>query len=298
MPSEEYKRFTQMNAGFRPIERKTKEDYEKFRRMFEEMSASNQPVPPGVQIAGGEINGVDIEWVIPEGATSDKAIVYIHGGGFTIGSVAMRRNVVIALAAATGCKAVSIGYRLAPENPFPAALEDCVNVYHGLLAQGIPAKGIILVGESAGGNLCLTTVLYLKDRQEPLPEAVIAVSPPTDFLATGDSYHANAAVDPLSGQIEKVAAEYASGQDLHNPYISPLYGNLQGFPPVFLQAGGTEVLRDDSRMFAERAKAAGVNVTLRVWTEMGHAFSLELGRFPEADIGFKEITDYIKRQLG
>lgn len=290
MASEEFIKFMETQGSFIP----PKGDYKETRRIFDERFSSLHPAPTNVEYRGVRIDGVEGEWAMPSNAPKDKAVLYIHGGGFMIGSLLSHRHFVAAIANASGINALWAGYRLAPENPYPAGLEDCISVYRGLIGQGIPANGIVIAGESSGGNLSLATVLYLKDKGEALPAAVVAISATTDFKATSESYRKRADSDPLANEIHEIAKVYAPGEDLENPYISPLYGDYRNFPPLFLQAGTDEVLVGDSISLAEKAKAAGVDVTLRVWEGMGHAFAMDVGCYPEADEGVREIGDYIK----
>ena len=279
-----------------PYEQRTPADYRAARRHMDNWHTEMFAKPTGVEYKRVQIKSVDAEWAIPPKAPANKAILYIHGGAWTEGSLVSHRHFAGALAKNTGIKAIAVGYRLAPENPYPAALEDCLAVYDDLLQQGIPSKRIIIGGESAGGNLTLATVLWLKDKHKPLPLAVFAISPATDFLATGNSFKTKTK-DTLAGTLSPLIEIYAPGQNLKNPYISPLYGNYKNFPPLFIQAGSEEVLVSDSLMLAEKAGEAGVDITLRIWKGMEHAFAMALGNYPEADAGMLEIAAFLTKQF-
>jgi acetyl esterase/lipase len=294
MASKEFERFKKMRPSFRPLDGQGTVDYAKSRELMDEMASSLHPAPTDVECKRVRIHGIDAEWVIPKDSPKDKAVLYLHGGGFSVGSIVSSRHFAAAFARESGINTIVLEYRLAPENPYPAGLEDCLSAYRGLPEQGIPSKGIIVAGDSAGGNLSLATVLYLKDRGEALPAAVVAIAPVTDFKATGASYKARAEFDPMAGGISKIIKAYVPDQDLEDPYISPLYGDYRNFPPLFLQVGTDDVLLDDAKMLAEKARAAGVEVTLRVWEEMRHVFVMDVGEYPEAGEGVREIGDYIK----
>jgi monoterpene epsilon-lactone hydrolase len=296
--SRESKRFFQEVEIFRSgnitYEQRSIADYQRARQNMDNWHTRMFPKPLDVEYKRGLLNGVDTEWVIPQKAAEKKVVFYIHGGAWTEGSIISHRHFAAALAKATCTRTIAINYRLAPENPYPAALEDCLAVYKGLMQQGIAPKSIIIGGESAGGNLSLAAVLYLKDKGSPLPLAVFTISPPTDFLATGKSFQTKTK-DSLADTISPLVAVYAPGLNLKTPYISPLYGNYDNFPPLFIQVGAEEALLSDSLMLAEKAGEAGVDVTLRVWKGMEHTFAIAIGHYPEADNGTLEIASFIKR---
>ncbi|MBR1119951.1 alpha/beta hydrolase [Bradyrhizobium lablabi] len=243
--------------------------------------------------------GVDGEWIVPADAPRDKAILYFHGGGFRLGSIASHRDLIARIAEAGGCRALAINYRLAPEHRFPAALEDALTAYAWMLEQGLAPKDIALAGDSAGGNLVLTTMLSLRDRGEPLPAAGVLMSPWTDLAATGGSFQSRAGADPIHqrSMILALAKGYiGEGGDPLNPLASPLYGDLKGLPPLLIHAGDRETARDDATMLAEKARAAGVDVELKVWDGMIHVFQM----FPEIPQAWESITviaAFLRRHL-
>jgi epsilon-lactone hydrolase len=244
--------------------------------------------------------GLAAEWIRPTGghaqSKDDPVIFYTHGGGYVSGSCSDHRAFVAKFVEGGGVGALLYEYRLAPEHPFPAALEDTLTAYRWLLDQGTKASRIIIAGESAGGGLCLATLLALRDQNIPLPAAAIALSPWTDLKLTGESVQTRAkvAIDP-PGMSIVCSRYYAGEQDLGNPYISPLYGDLHGLPLLLIQVGNDEMMRDDSTRFAEKAKAAGVNVTLRVAEGRVHCYPLFAPLFPEATEAMQEIYAFIKQ---
>ncbi|OKO81744.1 alpha/beta hydrolase [Bradyrhizobium sp. NAS96.2] len=224
--------------------------------------------------------GVDGEWIAPANAPRDKAILYFHGGGFRIGSIASHRDLIARIADATGCRVLAIDYRLAPEHRFPAALDDALTAYQYLCDQGLHPEDIAFAGDSAGGNLVLAAMLAARDRGLPLPAAGVLMSPWTDLAATGASYESRAEADPIHqrAMILALAKNYLGKDgDVSDPLASPLYADLAGLPPLLVQVGDRETVRDDSVDLAARAKAAGVDVELQVWDGMIHVFQL----FPE-----------------
>jgi len=243
--------------------------------------------------------GVDGEWIVPADAPRDKAILYFHGGGFRLGSIASHRDLIARIAEASGCRVLAINYRLAPEYRFPAALEDALTAYAWMLEQGLAPQDIALVGDSAGGNLVLTTMLSLRDRGQPLPAAGVLMSPWTDLAATGESYQNRATADPIHqrSMILALAKGYIGEDgDVSNPLASPLHADLKGLPPLLIHAGDRETVRDDATMLAEKAEAAGVDVELKVWDGMIHVFQM----FPEisqAREAIAAVAAFLRRHL-
>jgi len=243
--------------------------------------------------------GVDGEWVVPADAPSNKAILYFHGGGFRLGSVASHRDLIVRLAEASGCRVLAINYRLAPEHRFPAALDDALTAYGWTRKQGFAPEDIALAGDSAGGNLVLTTMLSLRERGEPLPAAGALMSPWTDLAATGESYQTRAAADPIHqrSMILALAKGYLGETgDARDPLVSPLYADLSGLAPLLIQAGDRETVRDDAMMLAEKAEAAGVDVELQVWDGMIHVFQM-FPEIPQAQEAVASIAAFLRRHL-
>ena len=244
--------------------------------------------------------GVEGEWISPADAPLDKAILYFHGGGFRIGSVASHRDLIAQIAVASGCRVLAINYRLAPEHRFPAALDDALAAYGWMLGQGLTPGNVAFAGDSAGGNLVLAAMLALRERGLPLPIAAVLMSPWTDLAATGTSYVTRAEVDPIHQRpmILALAKNYLGGQgDPCDPLVSPLYADLAGLPPLLIQVGDRETVLDDSVMFADLARAAGVDVHLEVWDGMIHVFQMFGAELPEAHRAIASIAKFLNRHL-
>lgn len=243
-----------------------------------------------------QFDQVAAEWLMPNERASDQALLYFHGGGYVMGSIRGHRGIVAKLVRTSGIGALHFDYRLAPEHPFPAALEDALTAHRGLLDSGIDPHRIAFVGDSAGAGLLLATLLALKDRALPLPIAAAALSPWTDLACTGASY---AHPDDLApeGSFTTYAQFYAGSAALTHPLISPLYGNLTDLPPLFLCAGGAESMLDDTVAFAARARAAGVDVTERIDPGMVHCYPLLAPMFPEATSAYQALVAFLRHHL-
>lgn len=244
-------------------------------------------------------DGIDAEWIVPADAPPDKAVLYFHGGGFRLGSVSSHRDLIARIAEASRCRVLAINYRLAPEHRFPAALEDARAAFDWLRGEGFKPENIALAGDSAGGNLVLTTMLRLRDRGQPLPTAGVLMSPWTDLAATGESYLSRAAADPIHqrSMILALAKNYlGEGGDAFNPLASPLYADLSGLPPLLIQAGDRETVRDDATMLATKAKAAGVDAELQVFDGMIHVFQM-FPEIPQAAEAIAAIAAFLRRHL-
>ena len=243
--------------------------------------------------------GVDGEWITGSNAPQDKAILYFHGGGFRLGSVTSHRELVARISGACGCRVLAINYRLAPEYRFPAPLEDALAAYGGMLDQGLKPENIAFAGDSAGGNLVLTTMLGLRERGLPLPAAGVLMSPWTDLAAAGESYVSRADADPIHQRpmIVALAKSYlGAGGDPRDPRVSPLYADLAGLPPLLIQVGDRETVLADSTMFADKARAVGVDVELQVWDGMIHVFQM-FAELPDAHRAIASIAEFLKQRL-
>jgi acetyl esterase/lipase len=282
-------------------------DTVKMRKTFEEGAQKFGSIPPEVTVSPVRIPGLPegcfAEWIHPTGSAAsptaaDKAIFYTHGGGYISGNCVDHRMHVAKFVKASGVGALLYDYRLAPEHPFPAAMQDTLAAYRWLLEQGVRPENIAIVGESAGGGLCLASLLAIRDEGLPLPAAGVALSPWTDLTCGGASYRANALKDISTlGSWEVWGSYYVGDNDPRHPWISPLFGDLHGLPPVLIVSGDHEILFDDARGFAEKAQQAGVDVTLRVWEGMVHCFPLLAPVFPEATQAWDETIAYIKKAL-
>ncbi|MCA9977138.1 MAG: alpha/beta hydrolase [Anaerolineales bacterium] len=230
-------------------------------------------------------------------AADDKVILYFHGGGYVQGSLLTHRDLACRLSAVAGARVLLADYRLAPENPFPAAVEDGTAVYHWLQQSGLDPAHIIIGGDSAGGGLALATMLTLRAAGELLPAAAFALSPWFDLALTGDSLHSNATADPIltPAQLTEFAAAYLDGADPTTPLASPLYADLSGLPPLFIQVGTAELLLDDATRLAAQAQAAGVTVTLDTWAEMIHGWQGFAAFVPEAFEALERVGNFVQR---
>jgi monoterpene epsilon-lactone hydrolase len=244
--------------------------------------------------------GVDGEWIAAGGGQPGKAILYFHGGGFRLGSVSSHRELTARISEASACRVLAINYRLAPEHHFPAPLEDAIAAYGWMRDQGLKPENIAFAGDSAGGNLVLAAMLSLRERGLPLPAAGVLMSPWTDLAATGVSYTSRADADPIHQRpmILALAKNYLGPDgDPRNPLASPLYADLGGLPPLLIQVGDRETVLDDSTMFAEKARAAGVDVELQVWDGMIHVFQMFAAELAEARRAIDSIAEFLDKQL-
>jgi len=255
-------------------------------------------LPKDVEVSPFTIDGMKTEWLIPVGASKNKVIMYCIGGGYVSGTCNDHRLIVAKVAKVTGITILMYERRNAPEHPYPAALDDSLTAYNWLVEQGISSKDIVIMGESAGGGLCLAMLLAICDQKLPLPAGAVALSPWTDLKLTGDSYRTkkNVCISP-EGMNVVCSKHYVGDHDPEEPYISPLYGDLRGLPPLLINVGDYETMRDDSVRFAEKAKKAGVDVTLRVGEKMVHCYPLMAPMFPEATEAMGEISEFIRKQL-
>jgi acetyl esterase/lipase len=253
-----------------------------------------QPLPRGVTTRAAIADGVPVEWIEPAEVASDAVILYLHGGGWIMGWYQSHRNLVAHICAAASCRAVAVDYRLAPEHPFPAALEDCVAAYRWLVASGISPQRIVIAGDSAGGNLVLTTLMSLRDAGDAMPAAAVCLSPMTDLAGTGDSFSRGRDALLTVDSAMSMASAYVGDQDPRSPLISPNYGDLTGLPPLLVQVGADEILLSDSLRLAENAKAAGVDVELVVWPGMWHVWHTLVPYLPEAREAVDAIGDFVR----
>ncbi len=261
-------------------------------------ATARMKMPKGVQTETAQIEQMAAEWIIPEQAVPGKVLLYIHGGGFISGSVQTHRMHVAKFAMGSGLKSLLFNYRLAPEHPFPAAPEDCVTAYRWLLRQGYAPEDIVVGGESAGGTLTLALLLALKEEKIALPAAAFSISPVTDLRCGADSFRTNAKKDIApQGSWDVWTGYYIGDQDPTLPLLSPLMGNYEGLPPLYICVGTHEIHLDDCVNVAQKAKAAGVAVTLRTWPNMIHAFPILSPLFPEAKQALGEICAFAREQV-
>ena len=251
-------------------------------------------VPANVRITPANVGGIAGEWVETQ-PSSDLTLLYLHGGGYFGCSPASHRAITASFAM-QGFRVFAPEYRLAPENRFPAAIEDATAAYRGLLAEGCTAQRLAVAGDSAGGGLSLSLLLALRAAAAPQPAAAALFSPWTDLAATGDSIRTNANRCAMFNgpDIGPTARYYLGEADPRNPLASPLYADLAGLPPLLIHVGADEALRDDSTRLAERAHAAGVPVELKIWPVVPHAWQLAPHLVPEARQSLREASDFLR----
>ncbi len=209
----------------------------------------------------------------------------------------IERRMAAHICQAAASRALAVDYRLAPEHPFPAALEDCLTVYHWLLKNGTSPENIVIAGASAGGNLTLAMLLSLRDAGDPLPAAAVCISPVTDLAGTGESFLAKQDPALTAEFVLTMNRHYAGNQDLRSPLLSPHYGNLRGLPPLLIQVGEDEILLSDATRLADNARAAGVDVSLVIWPKMWHVWHLFAPSLPEAQLAINAIGTFIRERI-
>ncbi len=257
-----------------------------------------KPLPKGVEYESAKSFPLKSEWVIPENADKKNIIFYIHGGGYGMGDLVSSRALISPIAKRSGLKAFSFEYRLAPENPFPAALEDAVAAYDYLNVCGYKPENIVILGESAGGGLVLSTMLTLKKLNKALPACGVAISPWSDLTETSHSYISNGDKDPLLSAecLEKLAQAYIGDDSPLNPLISPAYAEYdESYPPILIQVGDKEVLYDDSILLRNALINGGVNAELEIYSDMWHVF--HIWQIEQADLALQAISEFINKNL-
>jgi acetyl esterase/lipase len=258
------------------------------------------PRPPaGTQTLRRALGGVPAVQIATPQSLSDRHILFLHGGGYVTGSPELYRHVTWRIAAAARARLSALDYRLAPEHPFPAALDDAVAAWRALLADGAEPRRSAFLGDSAGGGLALALGLRLRDEKMPLPAAIVALSPWTDLALSGESMRGNAGADPMESAAiaSDFAGRYLDGADPCHPYISPLYGDPSGLPPTLIQVGSDEVLRDDSVRMAARMRDAGVPVDLEIWPRMPHVWHVFAAVMPEARQAIGRIGEFVEQHI-
>ena len=265
------------------------------------MSAATAAAPPpeGATIQKVDTGAAPAEWTDADGVRKDAAIVYLHGGGYTMGNLDSHRNLVANLSRAAGIRALSVDYSLAPEHPFPKAVEDAVQAVRYVHDQGIAPERIIVAGDSAGGGLTAATLLAIRDRGLPMPAAGVLISPWLDLTQSGNTMQSHADADPMVSAelLGKCSDAYLKGQDPRSPLASPLFADLEGLPPLLVHVGTAEVLLDDARRFEAAARQAGVDVTLEEWEDMIHVWHTFAAMLPEAQKAVDGVGAFIKQQL-
>jgi len=265
------------------------------------MATRREPADPAVRCVPEKVGDLPGEWVLAPGADPDVRVLYLHGGGYVSGSGAFYLAMAAHLSAAAKCAVLLPDYRLAPEHPFPAGLEDCIQAHQWLTAMGphgaAPARATFIAGDSAGGGLTLAALLALRDRRLPMPRAGLALSPFADLTLSGDSIRSQGELDPIMHPrcLPDFVALYVDESQLRHPLASPLFGDYTGLPPLLIHVGEHEIIRDDSVRVAAKARADGVDVTLEVWEGMFHVFQSHEPLLPEAREAIEHIAAVIRQ---
>jgi epsilon-lactone hydrolase len=261
------------------------------------MERTSLPVGDDIAVASVDAGGAPAEWVDAPGASPDRVVLYLHGGGYVMGSPVTHRKLAGDVSRASGARVLLIDYRLAPEHPMPAAIDDAVAAYRWLLSTVAPGS-IALAGDSAGGGLVVATLLALRDAGEPMPGAGVCISPWVDFTGEAASITTRADVDPMLdvAALTRFGGWYLAGADPRQS--SPAYADLAGLPPLLIHVGDHEIILDDSILLDERATAAGVDVTLEVWPEMFHVWHVFAGRVPESTAAVERVGAFLQERLG
>ena len=260
---------------------------------------STWPIAPDVEVQAVDLGGVPGEWSIVPGSDPSRVLLFFHGGGYCSGSVVSHRRLVTEAGRAAGCRTLAVGYRLAPEHPFPAALEDARTAWRFLRAQGIAARDIVVGGDSAGGGLTVALMMHLRDTGAELPGCAWLVSPWTDLTLSGATLLEKEAVDPIlhEGYLRELVSAYLPpDMDRKDPRVSPLFANLSGLPPMLIQVGSDEGLLADATRLAAAAGAAEVAVTLEIWPHMIHAWPLWNARLEAGREALVHLGVFLRRQ--
>jgi len=252
---------------------------------------------PGVEVEKCDFRGLNSEWLTPKGAADGKLLLYLHGGAYIVGGCGTHRQLVSHIAAAAGVRALLPEYRLAPEHPFPAAIDDAVGVYRALIADGYAAEKIVIAGDSAGGGLTMATLLSLRETGDPLPAAACLLSPWLDLASTGESMTRRAHRDPWfePEDMPIIASHYCDKSMFKQPLVSPVYADLSGLPPLYIQVGEDEILLSDSTRTADKVREAGGKVDIEIWPDMWHVFQVFVHQMPESRAAIRKIGEFVRR---
>lgn len=256
-------------------------------------------LPSKVDVRPVFIDEMYAEWVKPDQAEKGRAIPYLHGGGYTMGSCNTHRSLTSRISLACQTPALLIDYRLAPENPFPAALEDVKSAYRWLLDQGINARRIVIAGDSAGGGLAVSAATALRDEKELLPAGIVCISPWADLTLSGETVTTCSESDPLISLETSTlnASRYVEQQDPTSPLISPVFADLSNLPPLLIQVGEYEILRSDAIRLSDNAHKVGVEATLEIWKGMWHDWHMFAGLMPESRRAIERIGSFISERM-
>ena len=272
--------------------------FEEMRADFEKVT-SFFPVPADVRCEPVDAGGVPAEWIMTPQSMAERVILYLHGGGYTTGSVNTHREMISRLSRAAGARVLAIDYRLGPEHPFPAAVEDATTAYRWLLENGVEPTRLVIAGDSAGGGLTVATLVALRDAGSPLPTAGVCLSPWVDLEGIGESMTTKAEADPMiqRDHLLAMAKAYLGDANPRTPLAAPLYADLTGLPPLLIQVGTAETLLDDSTRLAERARSAGVRVVLEPWEDMIHVWHFFASVLPEGQQALDRVGEFIRERV-
>jgi acetyl esterase/lipase len=295
MPSPELQTVIDLMRGMPPLAQEAA--WAEQRAALENLTRMAPPVAD-VACTPVDADGVPAEWVAASAARADHAVLYLHGGGYCVGSINTHRQLAGDLSRAAGARVLLIDYRLGPEHAFPAAVDDATRAYRFLLGAGVRPRQSAIAGDSAGGGLTVAALLALRDADAPLPAAGVCLSPWLDLTQSGASMHGKAAVDPMvqRDRLQRMADAYLAGADPRTPLASPLFADLTGLPPLLIHVGTAETLLDDSTRFAERAGAAGVTVTLDVWDDMIHVWHAFASVLPEGREAIEHVGAFLRQR--
>ena len=255
-------------------------------------------IPNNVQFKRIKTGNIESEWVYTADLDEQRILFHLFGGGYIMGTLDTRRWIASLFMRETNIRCLNVGYRLAPEYPYPAALEDSISAYKWLLTQKYDPKKIIFCGESAGGGLAIAAMLKFRELELPMPAMAVLISPWVDLEGKGKSLNANYKYEPIVADGAKLMAQlYAGKHNKSDPYISPIYAELRGLPPLLFQAGGIEVIRDEVELIAEQAKKSGVEVTLEVYDRMTHVFQRLGNKLEESIDAWRSIRNFINKHV-
>jgi len=298
VPSESFKQYMRVAEKYKDLRDRYSQSLELVREFIKSFDG-RFPLAPDVKVDAIDAGGVPAEWVTSSDSRAERVILYIHGGCYISGSPVTVRECCARLARAAAAKVLNVDYRLAPEHPFPAALDDVLAAYEWLLKTGYNASNIVIAGESAGGGLTIAALMKIRDDGRlPMPALGVPISPWVDMTLQHKSLKCNLSRDIASTVPLEIGARlYVGDSDPRGPYVSPLFGNLAGLPPMLIQVGGGEVLLDDGIAIAHEARRQGVDMTLEVWPEMVHVWHWYATEVDEGREAIESIGDFIKRRL-
>jgi epsilon-lactone hydrolase len=301
MPSAQLQALEDLYAGWvKTMGEQPNMPLEEIRELFEHWGDVTRE-PRGVDYLEVDAGGIEAMWAVPKGSTQNRVLLCLHGGGYVLSSMYSHRKLYGHFAKAVGCRALILNYRRAPEHPFPGPVGDVVVAYRWLLSQGLEPERIAFLGDSAGGTLAISSLLLAREQGLPQPAAAMPLAPYIDVEALGASYDSNFGKDKLGSRaatLEFIKVYLGETGNRRAPLANPLFADLGGLPPMFIQVGGFDVLLDDSRQFFAKARAAGVNVTLEITPNMQHVFHFLAGAAPEADAAIARVAAWAKPLLG